>query len=82
MSLYTCILFVYSHKLYFYCTGILTEAILETDAGGLMADLLLMMLTAIFSLQEEEEEEEEELSKQGKEQGTMIYVMLLCLNLD
>ncbi|KAL4238265.1 Bromodomain adjacent to zinc finger domain protein 1A [Mactra antiquata] len=46
----------------------LTEAILETDAGGLMADLLLMMLTAIFSLQEEEEEEEEELSKQEKEQ--------------
>lgn len=46
----------------------LTEALLETDAGGLMADLLLMMLTAIFSLQEEEEEEEAELTKAGKQQ--------------
>lgn len=35
-----------------------------------MADLLLMMLTAIFSLQESEEEEEAELSKQGAEQGS------------
>ncbi|WAR18255.1 BAZ1A-like protein [Mya arenaria] len=47
---------------------ILFDALLETDAGGLMADLLLMMLTAIFSLQEEEEEEEAELKKQGAEQ--------------
>ncbi|XP_045165430.2 bromodomain adjacent to zinc finger domain protein 1A-like isoform X2 [Mercenaria mercenaria] len=46
----------------------LNEALLETDAGGLMADLLLMMLTAIFSLQEEEEEEEAELTKEGKQQ--------------
>ncbi|XP_052275463.1 bromodomain adjacent to zinc finger domain protein 1A-like [Dreissena polymorpha] len=47
---------------------VLFDALLESDAGGLMADLLLMMLTAIFSLQEEEEQEEAELNKQEKEQ--------------
>ena len=48
---------------------VLEEALLETDAGGLMADLLLMMLTAVFSLEEEEEQEELELAKEGKDQG-------------
>ena len=53
-----------------YCfSGTLEEALLETDAGGLMADLLLMMITAIFSLQDEEDEEQAQLSKQEKEKG-------------
>jgi len=57
---------------HFISTATLADALLETDAGGLMADLLLMMLTAIFSLQESEEEEEAELSKQGTEQGRIL----------
>ena len=48
---------------------VLEEALNETDAGGLMADLLLMMLTAVFSLEEEEEQEELELAKESKDQG-------------
>ncbi|KAL3873559.1 hypothetical protein ACJMK2_036658 [Sinanodonta woodiana] len=46
---------------------ILEKALRETDASGLLADLLLMMLTAIFSLQEEEEEEEQEMATESKE---------------
>ncbi|XP_061168116.1 bromodomain adjacent to zinc finger domain protein 1A-like isoform X2 [Saccostrea echinata] len=45
---------------------ILEKALLETDHNGLMTDILLMMMSAIFTLQEEEEAEEEELSKEDK----------------
>ena len=51
---------------------VLEEALNETDAGGLMADLLLMMLTAVFSLEEEEEQEELELAKESKDQGKIL----------
>jgi hypothetical protein len=62
-----------------YFSETLNEALLETDAGGLMADLLLMMLTAVFSLQEEEEEEEAELTKEGKQQGRITLYNLNIL---
>ncbi|CAC5390665.1 BAZ1A [Mytilus coruscus] len=45
---------------------VLEEALLETDHNGILTDVLLMMMTAIFSLQEQEEAEEEELSKQDE----------------
>lgn len=45
----------------------LEKALLETDHNGVLTDILLMMITAVFNLQEEEEEEEEALSKQDKE---------------
>jgi len=50
------------------CVGTVHAAMEERDAGGLMADLLLMLLTAIFSLQQEEEAELAELghADQGK----------------
>ena len=51
----------------------LEEALLETDAGGLMADLLLMLLTAVFSLEEEEEQEEAELAKGDKDTGEKSF---------
>lgn len=47
-------------------TDVLEEALLETDHNGILTDVLLMMMTAIFSLQEQEEAEEEELSKQDE----------------
>ena len=56
---------------------VLEEALNETDAGGLMADLLLMMLTAVFSLEEEEEQEELELAKESKDQGKILVASWL-----
>lgn len=44
----------------------LEKALLERDHNGVLTDILLMMMSAIFTLQEEEEAEEEELSKEDK----------------
>lgn len=46
--------------------SVLEKALIETDHNGILTDILLMMITAIFTLQEEEEEEEQQLSKKGK----------------
>lgn len=63
-----------------YFTDVLEEALLETDHNGILTDVLLMMMTAIFSLQEQEEAEEEELSKQDEAvTGGISYLLAKCL---
>lgn len=56
--------------------GVLEKALIETDHNGILTDILLMMITAIFTLQEEEEEEEQQLSKKGKKGISKIHVTL------